>query len=176
MNMNFGRKFVLSVVGVVAIASLIAIVSPRAVQAVAAALVQVTNTPTNAVPALLAPAASQIYQSYCFSGFGSTPSAKCYVTQVPAGQTLFVETVSIETTTENGNDPLAVALTGTGSYLFVPMIKQGSSGAWDIFVGTVGARMPYKQGANPFCSADLNSNSAAGVMQCSVYGYLAPAQ
>ncbi|MCX6627700.1 MAG: hypothetical protein NTW28_08740 [Candidatus Solibacter sp.] len=172
--MNFVRKSVLPVMGVAAIALLITIASPRAVHAIVAAMVQVVNTPTNAVPTMQAPAASQRYRSWCQKKFNYDLGGFCYLDPVPAGQTLFVEAISIKT--EAGND-LSTGRFYSGNELgggfAVPMFQQGSS---NTFVGTFAGRISVSASQQPSCLAMFATAQPSGNMECLVYGYLAPAQ
>src|SRR5579871_298652 len=108
------RKFLLPVAGVVAAAAIVTIISPRAVHAITAAMVQVVNTPTNALPTVHAPAASQLYSSYCYGSF-SNPypnSASCQLAAVPAGQSLVIETVSTAISPDKGIYPFQAQIFG----------------------------------------------------------------
>ncbi|MBV8729800.1 MAG: hypothetical protein JO336_08315 [Acidobacteriia bacterium] len=170
--MKLMRKFVLPAAGAVAVAFLFAIASPRAVHAVVAALVQVTNTPTNAVPAVQAPAASQLYRGSCSVEINGDQFPRCSFPQVPTGQTLFVETVSVSAITSE--TPLITQLVDqNGDSVFVPMTNQGEGN----FLGTVGVRASFLSGVTPVCLVQLSSAVRnGGLLACNVFGYLAPAQ
>jgi hypothetical protein len=171
--MNFLRKFVLPVAGVAAIAILIAIASPRAAHAVAAALVQIVNTPANAVPATLSPPASQLYRNFCQGQFRGI-AASCSLVTVPAGQTLFVETVSLDIAANPGSDLLAVLYgTSTGAVLNVPLYLQ--SNALTEWFGTVAARVSFLAGETPTCQVRATAPDQH-FFSCSVFGYTVAAQ
>jgi len=63
--MRFAKRLLMGV-GAAVLAGLLGVaIAPKAAHAVVAALVQVVNTPTSAIPTVLAPAASNIYISSC---------------------------------------------------------------------------------------------------------------
>jgi len=140
--------------------------------------VQVENTPTSAVPTVAAPAASQLYTAQCTGGYNGSFNAQCTFPLVPAGQTLFIETESIRSTSEPGADPTEAFL-AVGPEIFVPMIQQASlPGFADNFTGTVAGKVFSRGGTTgPICIVNLNKNSiTGGGITCSISGYLAPAQ
>jgi hypothetical protein len=172
--MNFFlRKSLLPAAGVVAVALLIAVASPRAVHAVAAALVQIVNTPATAVPILHAPAASQLYNHSCVVSFSGNSSSYCHLPTVPTGQTLFVETVSFWGHIGVGTGVYEAYL-GNGTadgLLYVPVSQQ-----YPGFVeGTLSAKAFYGAGSTPMCSMSLDQTTGNN-FRCYVFGYLAPAQ
>ena len=156
-------------------AMLIAIANPRAVHAVAAALVHITNTPTNAVPAVLAPPASHIYYSAHGASFGGTSSLLFNLTQVPAGYTLVVESVTLQTRIESMNQPMQADFYGIPIPLF-PYPGATYLTPFHNSVGNLGGRVFIGGGATPYCEASLQSLSRDGDLQCWVSGYLVPAQ
>jgi hypothetical protein len=162
-------------VGVVAlIASLMNIVAPKAVHAAVAALVEVANTPTTAVPTVAAPAASQLYFSSCTASYGGSGNATCNFAPVPAGQTLFIESASIHSSSSPGADPASAWIAADG-ITFVPMVQQAAFPGSDNFAGSLAGRIWAKAGTPLFCYVALNNNSGGG-LQCAISGYLAPAQ
>ena len=177
------RRFVLPAAGVVAVAMLIAIASPQAMHAVTAAVVQVVNTPTNAIPTMVAPAQAQIYESTCNTGFGPLGCELDHVT----GQTLIIESVSIQATTDQGVGVAEAVVSfpkpgasHTFMSVYVPMFQQAntSSGS-QAFAGNVGARAI--DAVAPGTTSDLvcwvsTSAPSSGGYSCSVFGYLVPAQ
>jgi hypothetical protein len=165
-------------IGALALAALITtLIAPKVVHAAAEALVQVANTPTTAVPAVEAPAASQIYYGACSVVLNNGYVALCSLPPVPSGQTLFVETVSMQMVPSlAGNMPTqsdiqVPAILGS-PYLFVPLVQR-ASGYYD---GTAAVRVPFPAGAEPWCQSWLARGGDYGFMQCAVWGYLAPAQ
>ena len=160
-----------------AVALLIAIASPRAVQAVTTAFVQVTNTPANAVPTMHAPAASQIYRGICGAFPAGNNSLQCSLASVPAGQTLFVETISLWVSTDAGVAPSGAQFYDGSYFVTVPMSAQANNSIGQAsFSGTVAVRAAYPAGSYPACAVGLSGNSGGGGFQCAVYGYLAPTQ
>jgi len=171
------------VIGALAlIASLMNFVAPKAVHAAAAALVvDVANTPTTAVPVVLAPAASQLYSSSCtHSGFATGEGASCSLTAPPAGKTLFIETVSIEAGFDNGDVVYNAFVTTTSDFqtnaVFIPMLQQGVLFGEAYSVGTAAVRVWVASGVTPSCFLSLNNISESGGFTCNISGYLAPAQ
>jgi hypothetical protein len=170
---NFVRKSLFPLAGLAAILLIITIASPRALRAVVATLVQVVNTPTSAVPVVQAPAASQLYENSCTGTFGGGVTTSCSLPAVPAGQTLFIESVSFSSVPVSGS-PAFTELYNVSSgavYLYVPMLQQPAFG----FTGTVAARTAFPAGQTPGCSQEVNAPST-GSVTCLVFGYLAPAQ
>ena len=195
--MNLIRRFVLPFAGVAAIAMLIAKASPRAVHAVTAALVQIVNTPTNAVPSIHAPAASQLYHGVCYGywqvalvGGSYNATAHCSLPAIGSGQILFIEQVSASTGTAIGSVPDGVTLydptAGSSNFVFVPLLKQATIGAFDVYMGNAGGvRVGFPGPTQPTCTADVAgsggtsmppSEGIGGRLTCSISGYLTPAQ
>ena len=177
--MDFVRKALLPIGGVVALALVIMIASPRAARALAAAMVQIMNTPTNAVPAVLAPAANQIDREVC-SGFqgGTANLVTCNYNVVTSGKTRVIDTFSIFLFVPHGVGPTSAYLSSNDgtSTIYVPLIQQASAGALDYYVGNVtGARFYVAAGTYPSCNVVLNSTSEAQ-MECHILGYSVPAQ
>lgn len=114
-------KSVLAVGGVVLASGLITVMNPKTVHAVAAALVQVTNTASNPVvnsEATISP--SQIVDLNCNGGLGSCFRVEpggpldqdAYV--VPANQTLVITDIEIFTSGLGGTAAFALENQGTG--------------------------------------------------------------
>jgi hypothetical protein len=91
--MNLVRKSILPVVGVVAVLLIVALASPRAVHAVAATLVQITNTATNAVPTVAAD--NPALQPFAWTGTSNNGNIY-FLFQTPADKRLVLETYSLE--------------------------------------------------------------------------------
>ena len=174
--MRLVRGMLLGIGALALIALLTTAIAPRAVRAAAEALVQVANTPTTAVPAVEAPAASQIYYGHCEGLFNDSNFAGCSLPPVPSGQTLFIETASMQTIPSiGGNAPTqsdVVPSLFDAPVLFLPMALR-AGGYYD---GTVGVRVPFPAGSQPWCQNYVASGGDYGFMQCAVWGYLAPAQ
>jgi hypothetical protein len=178
--MNLFRKALLPLAGAAVIVLVFSISGPQAVHAVVATLVQVQNTPTTAVPTVAAPAASQLYISTCTGNYDGQAYARCSFDPVPAGQTLFIETESIWSDTGPSQPWTAyiapyIATSGVGNPVYVPMVQQATDGGDQNFSGTLAARLWAKPGATPSCFVGVNQNGG-GTIQCTISGYLAPAQ
>jgi len=192
--MNIAKKVVSALGGIFLAALLIAALAPKAAHGLVAALVQIVNTPTSAVPAMLATGAGQLYQSNCDATWSSSEFVSCTLGAVPAGYTLFIETVSIHSESDIGDDlrwaflttqtsapyphsgetpssPVPPSMDGIGAAtVYVPLTKGANFGIHDL-AGTVSARV-WSSGS-PVCGAVLKSPSTDGEMDCTVWGYLA---
>lgn len=103
--MNFAKRL-LMVAGAGALAGILALaVAPKTAHALVAALVQVSNTPSSAVPVVHAPAASTVYFATCEGVFSGLSQAECSTPPVPAGRSLVIEAASIFSQTSSGADP-----------------------------------------------------------------------
>ena len=178
--MSFVRKVLLPVAGVIALALIVMIASPRAAHALAAALVQVANTPNTAVPTVQAPAANQIAAGHCEGviPLAVAGHAICYGPAVPADKTLVIETTSVDAYMSTGHPPVSVTVGGPGdAAIRVPMIRQGDlySGV-DHYVGTlVGARVYLAAGKVPQCLVVTWSQTGNSFFTCDWSGYYVPA-
>src|SRR5271170_5213996 len=115
--MNFAKRF-LMVAGAGALAGILAIaIAPKTAHALVAALVQVANTPSSAVPVLYAPAASNVYFAMC-ENFVNGFAGSCTLSPVPAGRTLVIEAASIATSKPGGSDPFKADITSWGTISF----------------------------------------------------------
>ena len=175
--MNYLRKSLLPVAALAASVLMISMAGPRVVRAAAAALVQIVNTTANAVPAVHAPAANQIYQNSCGKHYDAAVMAQCQLPAVAAGQTLFLETVSMSSFSGTGSNVVRAVLNYSDGLpaVYVPMVQQGTFGN---FSGAVAGRMVVKAGLAPVCEVDLDNAPPSGTpnMTCVVHGYLAPVQ
>lgn len=179
--MNILRKAMVPAASVAAIVLVIAVATPRAVHAVVATLVDVANTPTSAVPTVLAPAASRLYSSSCSGTFGvSATFATCDFETVPAGETLIVETESIFAGVDYGVGLQFAQISNGTTILRMPLVLQssGANGGSDQYVAALTARIWVKAQQTPQCEVLLtgfNSDSFNN-LSCSIFGYLVPAQ
>jgi len=179
--MNFVRKALLPMGGVVALALIIMIASPRAAHALAAAMVQIMNTPTTAVPATHAPAANQIYRQGCSISYGTATQEFDCPNILPgptSGKVLVVEQVTVKIGSLTTGAPATVFVEAFGGFsqVWIPMIQQGAFNGGNTFVGTVtGAHLYVLPGEDLTCSAILSSTSS-GSLTCLVSGYYIPAQ
>lgn len=186
--MNLLRKALVPLAGVAVVALVISVAGPRTVRAITATLVQVTNT----VPVIVAPSAPQLYESNCVGAFFGTAEAACSFQAVPAGNTLFIDGVSILLNTLEGglapqNAWIQTFNTGAsypegqitaggspGVPLNIPLIKQASD-IFQNYVGTFAATTVWT-GSAPKCTVLLNGASQDGVTFCVIWGHLAPIQ
>jgi hypothetical protein len=187
--MNLLRKAFVPLAGVAVIALVISMAGPRAVHAVVSTLVSVANT----VPVVVAPTAPQLYESNCTGAFFGGAEAKCEFQAVPAGNTLFIDSVSIllnsvesglspqwtalETFNTGASYPFGQAYVGGGSStvsLYVPLTKQAFSFGQN-FVGTISdANVWTANSPGPKCDVLLDGSSTNGILTCTVMGHLAP--
>ena len=183
--MNLLRKALVPLTGVAVIALVLLVAGPRAVHALTATLVQVVNT----VPVVTAPSAPQLYESNCTGSFGGTAEGSCSFQTVSAGNTLFIDAVSIYLNSlETGVGPQwALMLTyNTGSSypegqgpsqgvaLFIPLTKM-SLGFGQNYVGTITSASVWSANSPaPKCQVLLNGASETGVFSCTAWGHLAP--
>ena len=182
--MNLVRKVLLPMGGVVALALIIMIASPRAAHALAAAMVQVMNTPTTAVPALHAPATNEIVTGAAGGSLYSVVGGYgIYETSpVPGGKTLVTETITASANVPHGSGPVMVSFSPQGNawiFATLPLVQIYSAGGYDLFIGTItGAHLYTTAGSQPSC---IFTTSAAppptsGSYYCAISGYYVPAQ
>jgi hypothetical protein len=180
--MNILRRTVMAIGGMTVVALVIVLAAPKAAHGIVATFVQVVNTPTNAIPAVQAPAASDLYVYTCNAAFDFSSFASCTFPAVPAGKTLIIEAVSFFSQTSPGADPnlayiYAVDPIGDANiFIYIPLLAQPTGGdglQLHHFVGTIGGRIYLKTA--PTCSAALVVTSSFNGMLCTVSGYLVPA-
>jgi hypothetical protein len=161
-----------------------AMFGPRTAHAITATMVQVVNTTTTAIPAVQAPASSTLYSHVCLGSqfFPSGDSTStCTFPDLPAGQTLIVETVSLVVDT-NGTAP-EVAYIGPAdeiasgvevARLFIPMIQQADTSTGNHnYTGASAARVYFHSA--PGCAVTLaNATAQQGAFRCTIGGYLVP--
>jgi len=185
--MNLLRKVVVPFMGVAVIALLLLVAAPRTAHAVVSTLVSVVNT----VPIVVAPSAPLLYESNCSGAFFGGQEASCNFQAVPAGNTLFIDAVSILGYWESGLAPQhtwvltyntgssypegqATAGGSQGVALYVPMTRAGTD-VLDNFVGTLtNASVWTASSPVPKCQVLLNGMSTDGVTSCTIWGHLAP--
>jgi len=178
--MNFAKRF-LMVAGAGALAGILAMaIAPKTAHALVAALVQVANTPSSAVPVLYAPAASNVYFAMC-ENFVNGFAGSCTLSPVPAGRTLVIEAASIITQTSSGADPTGayVYTSGDGPFFYIPMQLQSPAGFLDNYTGQLQGRITIAAipgyGLTPRCGVALGQNSNFGEFYCTISGYTIPA-
>jgi hypothetical protein len=185
--MNLLRKALVPLAGVAVVALVISVAGPRTVRAITATLVQVTNT----VPVIVAPSAPQLYESNCITFFGSTQEAKCSFATVPAGNTLFIDAVTMNLSSlEAGAPQASYVLTwntgpsypegqatnggSNGNALFVPLTKM-APGFGNNYQGTFSTVSVWAADSPvPKCVVLLDNPSVNGQLVCTVWGHLAP--
>lgn len=192
--MKLVKRLVMGIGTIALVATVLTLVMPKIAHAAVAALVQVVNTPTTAVPAVLGTGAGQLYESSCNALWSSSALASCTLGAVPAGYTLVVETVSMHVVTDlgvglgvaylinatsasyphSGETPSSPLVPSPPSILGEPLLwvplTQGGKTTIQEYAGTVGARV-WSSSA-PVCQAELTAGSLNGDMDCSVWGYL----
>jgi len=190
--MNLPRKALVPLAGAAIIVLVLSIGGPRAVHAVVATLVQVVNTPSSPVFNVAAPAANQLFASGCRHVFASATKASCSLDPVPAGQTLFIETISYnieEAVNGLGTTPfesVSFAPQGgevNGTLFLAPTVVgvvsipgSGLPANTAIFHATASVRVGVMAGIMPMCSVTLLAASPTGGFFCYINGYLAPSQ
>src|SRR5262249_32949074 len=102
-------------------------------------------------------------------------AAGCNFPTVPIGQTLFVESLTINSQSSLGADPNQARISNGSVSAYIPMIRQASAFGADFFIGAMAGRISFLEGETPECAVFLAASSNAGIT-CSLYGYLAPAQ
>jgi len=183
--MTLLRKALIPLTGVVGIALILSVAGPRAVHAITATLVSVVNT----VPVVLAPSAPLLYESNCVGAFGGTAEGTCTFQTVPAGNTLFIDAVSLylnsleptigvqwaQLHTYNSGPSYPEGQGGQdGNPLFIPLMKN-ASGFGSNYVGTITAATVWTVNSpGPKCEILLNENSSLASFSCTVWGHLAP--
>ena len=179
--MNFVKK-ILMLAGAGALAGISAIaIAPKTAHGLVAALVQVTNTPSSAVPIMQAPPASNIYLETCHAAFSGSSQVICSMPPVPSGRSLIIEAASIVSQTSTGADPglAQIFVPESQSVFAIPLQSQATFVGIDNYVGQLQGRLSYptvgNSGLTPTCTVLLNTGSSAGEMFCVISGYTIPA-
>jgi hypothetical protein len=155
----------------------LALVTPRAAHALAAALVQVTNTSANPVPNqdVDAPGRHR-YQSTCVTNTGDSLGKQfvCSLSAVPANTELVLQTVSILAETPNppAIGQLETTAGGVVSVAAFPVVNSGfSEFGTAIATATQPLTLYADPGTQPECSVTVASAPAIPAMTCTVSGY-----
>ncbi len=179
--MNFAKRL-LMVAGAGALAGILALaVAPKTAHALVAALVQVSNTPSSAVPVVHAPAASTVYFATCEGVFSGLSQAECSTPPVPAGRSLVIEAASIFSQTTSGADPglTRIFTPESGVDFAISMQSQATFAGIDNYTGQLQGRLTLpavgSSEMTPTCTALLNTGSSTGGIYCTVSGYTIPA-
>lgn len=176
--MNFAKRILL-VAGSAALAVMLGgLLAPKAVHAVVAALVQVTNTSANPVP-VTDVGTLEPFQTFCVGSDGvGVVTDQCTFT-VPANKRLVVRTASVQLIADAGvrvlRSGLSVDMGGTASLFLVPapFTGTGNLGTFDYSQGTQQLTVYADPGTTVACDANLNSPpSSFNFFSCSVSGYL----
>jgi hypothetical protein len=156
-------KSLLSFGAVALAAGVLTLAFPRAAHAVAAALVEVTNTRSNPVPNQDVDAPGRHpYQQSC-----STTSITCFMPVVPPNTEVVIQTVSM---TFSGGTPGSLILSsvggGVGVNTYIPLVAEPD--------GTFAVTQPLTQYADPGGSASCSDSTiahSAGSFTCTITGY-----
>jgi hypothetical protein len=144
--------------------------------------VAVNNTPLTAIPTVVAPAGSAIYQDQCNFGYSGQTASCSFGGFTPA--TLIITSVSIFSTSPAGDDPMYAVLGSTTlgtNLLYIPLFKQGTSPGPPTFDNWVGsnpqAPLPIPAADSPLnCFVFLASTTNFGGISCAITGYLVNAK
>jgi len=178
--MNFAKR-ILMFAGAGTLAGILALsVAPKTAHALVAALVQVSNTPSSAVPVMYAPAASNVYFVTCEGFFTDSPVASCTMPPTPADRTLVIEAASVLTMTAPGVDPTGGSIYTSiqGPIFIIPMQFQTRSSV-DTYAGQLQGRITIPaisdNGLTPTCGVGLGQSTSVGEFFCTISGYTIPA-
>jgi len=157
-------KSILSFGAVALAAGVLTLAFPRAAHAVAAVLVEVTNTRSNPVPNQDADAPGRHpYQQSCSAFVKVT----CFMPVVPPNTEVVIQTVSMSF---SGGTPGSLILSsvggGVGVDTYVPLVAEPD--------GTFAVTQPLTQYADPGGSISCSNsiiNHAAGSFTCTITGY-----
>jgi hypothetical protein len=161
--MNRLPKSLLSFGAVALAAGVLTLAFPRAAHAVAAVLVEVTNTRSNPVPNQDVDAPGRHpYQQSC-----STTSITCFMPVVPPNTEVVIQTVSM---TFSGGTPGSLILSsvggGVGVNTYIPLVAEPD--------GSFAVTQPLTQYADPGGSASCSDSTiahSAGSFTCTITGY-----
>lgn len=149
--MRFAKRL-LMVAGAVSLAGLLsAMIAPKAVHAVVATLVQVTNTPSNPVNTAAADAATAfVEQGNCSAFLSNECIANMYT--VAAGQTAVIDSISGVCETDPG--------TAVAEFKLQYMSPSGSL----TFFSVPGVALPYGSNAITVAGQNLKTYASAGTI------------
>jgi hypothetical protein len=175
--MKFAKSMLIGTLGVVLAGLILALVAPKTAHALAATLVQVTNTSANPVPNQdVDNPAQNFYQSVNST---SGCSGTCVVTfaAVPAGKRLIIQQVSSLVTigVSAGTPPADVELRGQGGsnvFQFIPIVPAPANyGAQTQFTAHAGVLASYDSGQIPTVDAFIPSGQTYELL-ASISGYM----
>jgi hypothetical protein len=114
-----------------------------------------------------------------YRGYSGASVAACTANSqvIPGGSTLYIQSLSIWSTSNEGADPYVgyLSITSpTNVYAFLPMVAQAGNSTTDSYVGHL--QVPLSVPTYPIRAVSLNGNStnAGTTIYCSVVGYLIP--
>ncbi|MGB9407089.1 MAG: hypothetical protein WCA89_06095 [Terracidiphilus sp.] len=179
--MKFAKP-ALMVVGCVLLTGLtLTLFAPKTVHALAAALVQITNTRSNPVPTQdVDIAARHPFTATCYVYGSSGAFVACQPTPAPptTGYETVIQSVSISLNQDSGTvQPFVTEFnynTGGASYqFFVPMLTQAQGAQGGEWVGSQPTAIYVDPNAfNPLqCATLFNGSGATATLTCTVSGY-----
>jgi len=155
--MNVLRRIAMAIGGTVVVALILTLAVPRAAHAVLSALVTVTNTSANPVPAQEVKESRSNFVTLSFNGSGYDevlPDGSKSVFAIPTGQQFVITDVNWITTCENlfsitcnksVGDAVILVLGASGPNGLGPYMSQGIYGE-NVFVKTAGRNDSLKSG------------------------------
>jgi hypothetical protein len=173
--MKFTKWIVMGSGGVIMVLLSVVLINPKTVHALAAALVQISNTRSNPVPTQdVDIAARHPYTATCNIYGNGGKFQVCYPTPAlpTSGYETVIQSVNIALNQDSGNvQPYVTDLsftTGGNTYQFyVPMLAQGQ-GEW---VGTQPTAIYADPASYLQCATLFNDSSSYATMFCTVTGY-----
>jgi hypothetical protein len=169
--MNFLRKVVTAIGSIFLAALLIAALAPKATRALAAALVQVTNTTSNPVPTSdVAPL--QPFSGGCTKAFPTSNSNNGCEILLPSGKRLVGQTISMAAVVDPGVQVADAEFgpnAGGSTVIFIALPFTGSNGN---DVHEVAQELRFYADDHLFCEASYNVATTVNDFSCSVSGYL----
>lgn len=173
--MKFTKWMAMGSGGVILILFSVILMNPKTVHALAAALVQITNTRSNPVPTQdVDIAARHPYTATC-NVFGSGGRFQvCYPTPAPpsSGYETVIQSVNFALNQDTGTvQPFVTEFNYTSGgnpfQFFVPMLAQGQ-GEW---VGTQPTAIYVDPSGSMQCTTLFNDSSSSATLTCTVSGY-----
>lgn len=166
--MHIVRKSITLLGGITLLALLLAVLAPKATRAVAAALVQITNTAATPVPTSdVSPL--QPFEQTC----DTTQQIVCQIS-IPAGKRLVVQTVSFEVLTAPGVVVTLAAVNTTApeaAFFTVPVVFTGTANGNNFHTGTQSLRI-YEDTSLSCVTILSDPGLTSFDLSCSVSGYL----
>ena len=166
-------KSILTGTGAVVLAGLIlSLAVPRAARAVAAALVQVTNTTSNPVPNKDVDQQGRNLYQYYSNCTGSQGTCTITFPTVPAGMRLVIQHVSAITQLPSATTMNVVQLRGSGTYQFLlPQLVPANYSAQYTYVMNTDVLASFDAGQAPAMDA-FSTSSSSFTMLATISGYM----